>query len=116
MILIKFARRVIKIDNKDLNAMSVIAFGENHPHQMRSHNPLQYLPSAEDLPDSDNTPVDNELQILVANLLGEILAWAWRTRTDWFFGVNMGVYYAPADKTFRKAPAVTGALRKSKEH
>lgn len=31
---------------------------------MVQYNPLQYLPSAEELPDSDNTPVD-ELQILV---------------------------------------------------
>lgn len=62
---------------------------------MVQYNALQYLPSAEELPDSDDTPVDNELQILVANLLGSILAWVWRTRTDWFWGTNMGVYYSP---------------------
>lgn len=57
------------------------------------YNPLQYLPSAEELPDSDDTPVDNELQILVPTLLRGILAWLWSERQDWFFGVNMGVYY-----------------------
>jgi Uma2 family endonuclease len=62
---------------------------------MVQYNPLQYLPTAEELPDSDDTPVDNELQILVASLLGAILAWVWRTRTDWFWGTNMGVYYDP---------------------
>ena len=30
---------------------------------MVQYNPLQYLPTAEELPDSDDTPVDNELQL-----------------------------------------------------
>jgi len=64
---------------------------------MVQYNPLQYLPSAEDLPDSDETPVDNELQILIPILLRGILALLWTDRRDWFFGVNMGVYYE-ADK------------------
>jgi len=62
---------------------------------MVQYNPLQYLPSAEELPDSDDTPVDNELQIPVAALLRAILSWLWAERQDWFFGVNMGVYYQP---------------------
>ncbi len=41
---------------------------------MVQYNPLQYLPSAEELPDSDYTPVDNELQIPVAVLLRAILS------------------------------------------
>lgn len=61
------------------------------------YNPLQYLPSAEELPDSDDTPVDNELQILVPTLLRGILAWLWSERQNWFFGVNMGVYYEPKE-------------------
>lgn len=61
------------------------------------YNPLQYLPSAEELPDSDDTPVDNELQILVPTLLRGILAWLWSERQDWFFGVNMGAYYEPKE-------------------
>ena len=62
---------------------------------MVQYNPLQYLPSAEELPDSDDTPVDNELQILIPILLRAILALLWADRRDWFFGVNMGVYYEP---------------------
>jgi Uma2 family endonuclease len=62
---------------------------------MVQYNPLQYLPTAEELPDSDDTPVDNELQILIPILLRAILALLWADRMDWFFGVNMGVYYEP---------------------
>jgi Uma2 family endonuclease len=62
---------------------------------MLKYNPLHCLPSAEDLPDSDDTPVDNELQDLIPGLLKAILAWVWATRMDWFFGVDMGVYYDP---------------------
>jgi len=62
---------------------------------MVQYNPLQYLPSAEELPDSDDSPVDNELQIPVAVLLRAILSRLWAERQDWFFGVNMGVYYHP---------------------
>ncbi len=62
---------------------------------MVQYNPLQYLPTAEELPDSDDTPVDNELQNLIPNLLRAILAWLWAERTDWFLGINMGVYYEP---------------------
>ena len=57
------------------------------------YNPLQYLPAEEDLPDSDDTPVDNELQNLLPALLRAILSLLWAERMDWFFGVNMGVYY-----------------------
>jgi Uma2 family endonuclease len=62
---------------------------------MVQYNPLQYLPTAEELPDTDGKPVDNELQILVASLLADILTWLWRARTDWFWGINMGIYYDP---------------------
>jgi len=40
---------------------------------MVQYNPPQYLPSAEELPDSDDTPVDNELQIPVPALLTGVL-------------------------------------------
>ena len=62
---------------------------------MVQYNPLQYLPTAEELPDSDDTPVDNELQILIPTLLRAILALVWADRMDWFLGANMGVYYDP---------------------
>ena len=56
----------------------------------------QCLPSSAELPDSDDTPVDNELQNLIPNLLEAILAMVWSGRQDWFFGVDMGIYYAPS--------------------
>lgn len=55
----------------------------------------QCLPSSEELPDSDETPVDNELQDLIPGLLKQTLAWIWAERMDWFFGVDMGIYYDP---------------------
>jgi Uma2 family endonuclease len=68
---------------------------------MVNYIPPQNLPSSDELPDSDDTPVDNELQILVPTLLRAILNWLWgdslrdssASRNDWFFGVNMGVYH-----------------------
>ncbi|MCG8362467.1 MAG: Uma2 family endonuclease [Pseudanabaenales cyanobacterium] len=62
---------------------------------MVQFNPLHCLPSSAELPDSDDTPVDNELQDLMPGLLKLILANIWKTRMDWFFGVDMGVYYDP---------------------
>lgn len=53
------------------------------------------LPTAEELPHSDKTPVDGELQNLITNLLRSSLSYAWQGRRDYFFGVNMGVYYHP---------------------
>jgi Uma2 family endonuclease len=50
------------------------------------------LPTAHELPDSDDTPVDNELQIPVASVLRAILTLLWAQRQDWFFGINMGIY------------------------
>ena len=60
------------------------------------YDPKQCLPSSAELPDSDDTPVDNELQNLIPNLLEAILAMVWPNRLDWFFGVDMGIYYDPA--------------------
>lgn len=62
---------------------------------MFKYNPLDCLPSSAELPDSDDTPVDNELQILIPNLLLAILAAIWQSRDDWFFGINMGIYHTP---------------------
>ncbi len=61
---------------------------------MYKYNPLHCLPSSAELPDSDDTPVDSELQILIPNLLLAILSAIWQARDDWFFGINMGIYYA----------------------
>lgn len=65
---------------------------------MLDYNPLPYLPSSAELPDSDDTPVDNELQNLIPNLLLAILALIWSERMDWFFGVDMGIYYIPSQR------------------
>lgn len=59
-------------------------------------DPRQCLPSSAELPDSEDTPVDNELQNLIPNLLEAILAMIWPEREDWFFGVDMGIYFDPS--------------------
>ncbi len=64
-----------------------------------------YLPSANELLDSDETPVDNELQELIPGLLKAILLMLWGQRMDWFLGIDMGVYY---DST--KPPIVPDAF------
>ncbi|HIK33811.1 MAG TPA: Uma2 family endonuclease [Oscillatoriales cyanobacterium M59_W2019_021] len=51
------------------------------------------LPSTEDLPCSDDTPVDNEDQNLLPNLLLFVLNSIWSQRLDWYFGVDMAVYH-----------------------
>lgn len=38
------------------------------------YDPKSYLPSSAELPDSDDKPVDNELQNLIPNLLDGVLA------------------------------------------
>jgi Uma2 family endonuclease len=55
----------------------------------------RYLPTTEDLPDSDETPVDNELQNDIPNILLNLLMWTWGDRQDWFWGVDMCIYYEP---------------------
>jgi Uma2 family endonuclease len=53
------------------------------------------LPTAAELPDSDDEPVDSELQELIPGLLKAILFYLWPNRTDWLFGIDMGLYYDP---------------------
>jgi Uma2 family endonuclease len=55
----------------------------------------RYLPTADELPCSDDTPVDNELQELIPGLLKSILQILWAERMDWFFGIDMAIYYHP---------------------
>jgi Uma2 family endonuclease len=55
----------------------------------------RYLPTAEELPDSDETPMDDQLQNDMPYLLKSLLESIWERREDWFFGINMGVYYNP---------------------
>jgi len=60
-----------------------------------TYNKNRPLPSAEELPSSDETPVDNQLQNDLPNLLLNLLALIWSGRDDWYFGVDMAVYYNP---------------------
>ncbi len=66
---------------------------------MLDEESLLLLPTEEDLPYSDEKPVDHELQLLAPLLLRSILLLLWADRMDWFMGVNLGVYpfpYEPA--------------------
>ncbi|PSF37307.1 hypothetical protein C7H19_11355 [Aphanothece hegewaldii CCALA 016] len=56
-------------------------------------DPSLRLPTSEELPDSDDTPVDNEDQNFLPNLLDAILHSLWKDRNDWYFGVDMGIYH-----------------------
>ncbi|WP_019499627.1 Uma2 family endonuclease [Pseudanabaena sp. PCC 6802] len=54
---------------------------------------LNQLPTSDELPDSDDTPVDNEDQNLLPNILLFLLSSIWAERMDWYFGVDMAVYH-----------------------
>jgi len=60
---------------------------------MVKFDPRQSLPSSAELPCSDDTPVDNEDQNFIPNLLLFLLQYIWANRNDWFFSVDMGVYH-----------------------
>ena len=62
------------------------------------------LPTSEELPCSDDTPVDNENQNTIPNWLLAILEAIWSERQDWFFGVDMGVYDRQAQQ--KRYPAI----------
>lgn len=54
---------------------------------------LNRLPTAAELPCSDDIPVDNEDQNLLPNLLLLLLTHVWSKRMDWYFGVDMAIYH-----------------------
>jgi Uma2 family endonuclease len=54
---------------------------------------LQHLPSTDELPCSDDTPVDDEDQNLLPNVLLFLLKTIWAERMDWYFGVDMAIYH-----------------------
>lgn len=60
---------------------------------MVKSDPRYSLPSSAELPCSDDTPVDNEDQNFIPNLLLFLLEFIWASRDDWFFAVDMGVYH-----------------------
>jgi Uma2 family endonuclease len=51
------------------------------------------LPSTEELPCSDDTPVDNEDQNFLPNVLLFLLSSIWAERFDWYFGADMAIYH-----------------------
>lgn len=51
------------------------------------------LPTSDELPCSDDTPVDNEDQNLLPNFLLFLLRSIWQNRMDWYFGVDMAIYH-----------------------
>lgn len=60
---------------------------------MVKFDPRLQLPSSNELPCSDDTPVDNEDQNFIPNFLLFLLEFIWATRNDWFFGIDMGIYH-----------------------
>jgi Uma2 family endonuclease len=58
---------------------------------------LNRLPSTAELPCSDDTPVDNEDQNLLPNVLLFLLKTIWADRMDWYFGVDMAVYHTTGE-------------------
>ena len=70
--------------------------------------PLLHLPSTEELPCSDDTPVDNEDQNLLPNLLLTTLNRLWQDRQDWFFAVDMGLYHTAGENP--RIPVVPDAF------
>lgn len=52
-----------------------------------------HLPTSDELPSSDDTPVDNEEQNFIPNLLLFLLEFIWAERLDWFFGTDMAIYH-----------------------
>jgi len=66
------------------------------------------LPSTAELPCSDDTPVDNEDQNLLPNLLLFVLMSLWAERRDWYFGVDMAIYHTTGVSP--KVPVVPDAF------
>jgi Uma2 family endonuclease len=62
------------------------------------------LPTSEELPCSDDTPVDNEGQNTIPNGLLAILKEIWAEDQTWFFGVDMGIYDRDAQR--KRSPKV----------
>jgi Uma2 family endonuclease len=55
------------------------------------------LPSTDQLPCSDDTPVDNEDQNLLPNILLFLLGFIWSERFDWFFAADMAIYHTTGE-------------------
>jgi Uma2 family endonuclease len=68
------------------------------------------LPDPSELPDSDDTPVDNDLQTEIPNLLRQSLKLHWRHRHDYYFGINIGIYHNTPGFSPRKPIVPDGFL------
>jgi Uma2 family endonuclease len=51
------------------------------------------LPSTDELPCSDDLPVDNEDQNFLPNVLLFLLSYIWAERFDWYFAADMAIYH-----------------------
>jgi Uma2 family endonuclease len=82
-----------------------------HDLPVKNRNPMiedfnfpEGLLTAEDLPCSDDTPVDSELQELIPGLLKAILMDIWGGRKDWLFSIDMAFHYDPTNTSTSLAP------------
>ena len=69
---------------------------------MNNYNPLEYLPSSAQLPDSDDTPVDNEfiLSIIIIESSGSILLPGVKEQANYMIVAKAG-----------KMPALPGKIK-----
>ncbi|MEE3717300.1 hypothetical protein V2H45_11120 [Tumidithrix elongata RA019] len=70
----------------------------------------QNLPTSDELLDSDDTPVDNEDQNFVPNVLLFLLEYIWKSRDDWFFAVDMGVYHPVRSRSHIASITIAGNM------
>lgn len=59
---------------------------------VRSNSEIKLF-NSDELPCSDDIPVDNENQNFLPNFLLFLLEFIWGNRQDWFFGVDMAIYH-----------------------
>jgi hypothetical protein len=100
--------RLISMTSSPLAKATQPSAAKRNPTIEDFHFP-EGLPTAADLPFSDDKPVDKEwsrrfpparefrsiLQELLPGLLKAILIELWQERTDWLFGIDLGFYYRP---------------------
>jgi Uma2 family endonuclease len=94
--LVKRSKSILtKNDMPNGTATTVTVAAKKRNPTIEDFNFRDGLPTAEELPDSDDKPVESELQELVSGLLKAILHDIWRDRTNWLFGIDLGFYYDP---------------------
>lgn len=75
-----------------------------------------HLRHPEDIPESDETPVDSEDQNLIPNLLLATLLFLWGDRMDWFFAVDMLILPDSGEGIVPDAFLSLGVPRRTREH